>query len=64
MYILTYEYVYTSDCTYIGLIDEIVEPNDEKLKNLSLPPPNAVCIHTYICINTYIYRYTDLNNHN
>ena len=24
-----------------GLIDEIVQPNDEKLKNLVLPPPNA-----------------------
>lgn len=24
-----------------GLIDEIVQPDDEKLKNLSLPPPNA-----------------------
>lgn len=23
-----------------GLIDEIVQPNDEKLKNLALPPPN------------------------
>jgi enoyl-CoA hydratase/carnithine racemase len=22
-----------------GLIDEIVQPNDEKLKSLSLPPP-------------------------
>jgi ATP-dependent Clp endopeptidase proteolytic subunit ClpP len=24
-----------------GLIDEIVQPNDEKLKNLSLPPPSS-----------------------
>ena len=24
-----------------GLIDEIVQPNDEKLKNLVLPPPNS-----------------------
>ena len=24
-----------------GLIDAIVQPNDEKLRNLSLPPPNA-----------------------
>ena len=24
-----------------GLIDEIVQPNDEKLKMLSMPPPNA-----------------------
>ena len=23
-----------------GLIDEIVQPNDQKLKNLSEPPPN------------------------
>jgi len=29
------------DALKYGLIDEIVEPSDEKLKNLSLPPPNA-----------------------
>ena len=27
------------DALKYGLIDEIVEPNDEKLKALSLPPP-------------------------
>ena len=29
------------DALKYGLIDEIVQPDDEKLKNLSLPPPNA-----------------------
>lgn len=28
------------DALKYGLIDEIVQPNDEKLKNLALPPPN------------------------
>lgn len=27
------------DALKYGLIDEIVQPNDEKLKSLSLPPP-------------------------
>ena len=29
------------DALKYGLIDEIVQPNDEKLKSLALPPPNA-----------------------
>ena len=28
------------DALKYGLIDEIVKPNDEKLKSLALPPPN------------------------
>lgn len=29
------------DALKYGLIDEIVQPNDEKVKGLALPPPNA-----------------------
>ena len=34
-----------------GLIDEIVQPNDEKLKSLSLPPPG--CIYKYLFTTNY-----------
>ena len=31
------------DALEYGLIDEIVQPNDEKLRQMSLPPPSQVC---------------------
>lgn len=38
-----------------GLIDEIVQPNDEKLRQLSLPPPSQVFkyffhLFIYMCV--------------
>jgi hypothetical protein len=41
-----------------GLIDEIVQPNDEKLRQLSLPPPSQV----YIYISLFLTQYSHIFN--
>ena len=54
------------DALKYGLIDEIVEPDDNKLKNLCLPPPSQVLhfhVHIYIHFHTLsslLYLHTSI----
>lgn len=49
------------DALKYGLIDEIVEPNDDKLKNLSLPPPQSAPQLTDSNMNDVEYEFGKIN---
>ena len=49
------------DALKYGLIDEIVQPDDEKLKSLLLPPPGKCVCSLRVCSNAcHVYVYVCL----
>ena len=49
------------DALKYGLIDEIVEPTDDKLKNLSLPPPNQAPLISDTDMSDVEYEFGKIN---